>query len=51
MAESDRAKELALELDELKPLHRIATRPRVLSLIASEIRNIEKRSNDDKIHP
>ncbi|OVA10962.1 CS domain [Macleaya cordata] len=36
------AEELALDLEELNHLQSIAKRPRVLSLISSEIRNLEK---------
>lgn len=42
MASSD---DLALDIEELKQLHSIAKRPRVVSLISSEIRNLEKLSN------
>ncbi|GLU22667.1 hypothetical protein SLE2022_387260 [Rubroshorea leprosula] len=38
------AEELALDLEELKHLQSIAKRPRVLSLISSEISNLEKDS-------
>ncbi|XP_044512399.1 calcyclin-binding protein-like [Mangifera indica] len=38
------AEELALDLEELKKLQNIAKRPRVLSFIDSEIRNLEKLS-------
>jgi len=36
------ADEFALDLDELRHLHEIAKRPRILSLLTSEIRNLEK---------
>lgn len=36
------ADELALDLEELRQLQNLAKRPRVLSLISSEIRNLEK---------
>lgn len=36
------ANDLALDLEELKHLQNIAKRPRVVSLISSEIRNLEK---------
>ncbi|KAK5831234.1 hypothetical protein PVK06_015029 [Gossypium arboreum] len=36
------AEELALDLEELRKLHSIAKRPRILSLISSEIRSLEK---------
>ncbi|KAE8659627.1 Detected protein of confused Function [Hibiscus syriacus] len=36
------AEELALDLEELRHLQSIAKRPRILSLISSEIRNLEK---------
>ncbi|OWM63878.1 calcyclin-binding protein-like [Punica granatum] len=39
------ADELALDLEELRQLHSIAKRPRVLSLISSEIGNLEKLSS------
>lgn len=42
MASSD---DLALDIEELKQLHSIAKRPRVVSLISSEIRNLEKVSS------
>ncbi|KDP37978.1 hypothetical protein JCGZ_04621 [Jatropha curcas] len=38
------AEDLALDLEELKQLQSIAKRPRVLSLISSEISNLEKLS-------
>ncbi|XVE88381.1 hypothetical protein DITRI_Ditri19aG0065400 [Diplodiscus trichospermus] len=41
------AEELALDLEELRQLQSIAKRPRVLSLISSEIRNLEKTSNEN----
>ncbi|CAH9114289.1 unnamed protein product [Cuscuta epithymum] len=50
MAESHPVEEFALDLDELKQLQRIAKRPRVLSLISSEIRNLEKLSNVVSLH-
>ncbi|CAH9079500.1 unnamed protein product [Cuscuta europaea] len=50
MAESDPVEEFALDLDELKQLQSIAKRPRVLSLISSEIRSLEKLSNDVSLH-
>ncbi|KAK3022733.1 hypothetical protein RJ639_046400 [Escallonia herrerae] len=40
------ADELALDLEELRQLRGIAKRPRTVSLISSEIRNLEKLSND-----
>ncbi|KAK2989999.1 hypothetical protein RJ640_009737 [Escallonia rubra] len=40
------ADELALDLEELRQLQGIAKRPRTVSLISSEIRNLEKLSND-----
>ncbi|KVH89381.1 calcyclin-binding protein-like [Cynara cardunculus var. scolymus] len=40
------ANDLSLDLDELRHLQSIAKRPRVVSLISSEIRNLEKLSND-----
>ncbi|KAL3330013.1 hypothetical protein AABB24_034064 [Solanum stoloniferum] len=40
------ANDLALDLEELQQLHSLAKRPRVLSLISSEIRNLEKLSKD-----
>ncbi|XP_048141153.1 calcyclin-binding protein-like [Rhodamnia argentea] len=40
------ADEYALDLEELRQLQRIAKRPRVVSLISSEIRNLEKLSTD-----
>ncbi|KAA3489168.1 calcyclin-binding protein-like [Gossypium australe] len=36
------AEELALDLEELRQLHSIAKRPRILSLISSEMRSLEK---------
>ncbi|XP_058101085.1 uncharacterized protein LOC131245557 isoform X5 [Magnolia sinica] len=36
------ADELSLDLDELRQLQTIAKRPRIISLISSEIRNLEK---------
>jgi len=36
------AEEFALDLEELRHLHEIAKRPRILSLLTSEIRNLEK---------
>ncbi|KAM0054748.1 putative Siah interacting protein [Helianthus debilis subsp. tardiflorus] len=38
--------DLSLDLEELRHLQTIAKRPRVLSLISSEIRNLEKQAND-----
>ncbi|KAJ9135865.1 hypothetical protein P3X46_032993 [Hevea brasiliensis] len=38
--------ELALDLEELRQLQSLAKRPRVLSLISSEIRNLEKLSQE-----
>ncbi|XP_074269592.1 uncharacterized protein LOC141592714 [Silene latifolia] len=38
--------ELSLDLDELRHLHSIAKRPRILSLISSEIRNLELLSKE-----
>ncbi|XP_052179800.1 uncharacterized protein LOC127793071 [Diospyros lotus] len=38
------ADDLALDLEELRHLESIAKRPRIVSLIASEIRNLEKLS-------
>ncbi|VFQ97051.1 unnamed protein product [Cuscuta campestris] len=46
MAGARAAEELAMDLDELKELRRLAKRPHVLSLISSEIRNLEKLSNE-----
>ncbi|KAK9707036.1 hypothetical protein RND81_07G168800 [Saponaria officinalis] len=40
------ADELSLDLDELRHLHTIAKRPRIVSLISSEIRNLEKLSKE-----
>ncbi|XP_061355539.1 uncharacterized protein LOC133300066 isoform X2 [Gastrolobium bilobum] len=40
------AEELALDLEELRHLHGIAKRPRTLSLLTSEIRNLEKLSTE-----
>ncbi|XP_009606844.1 uncharacterized protein [Nicotiana tomentosiformis] len=40
------ANDLALDLEELKHLQSIAKRPRIVSLISSEIRNLEKLSKD-----
>ncbi|XP_065877087.1 uncharacterized protein [Euphorbia lathyris] len=40
------ADEMALDLEELRHLHSLAKRPRVLSLIDSEIRNLEKLSKE-----
>ncbi|KAB1221312.1 Calcyclin-binding protein [Morella rubra] len=40
------ADELALDLDELRHLQSIAKRPRVVSLISSEIRTLEKLSKE-----
>lgn len=36
------ADEVALDLEELRQLQSIAKRPRVVSLISSEIQNLEK---------
>ncbi|XP_039040083.1 calcyclin-binding protein-like [Hibiscus syriacus] len=41
------AEELALDLEELKQLQCIAKRPRILSFISSEIRNLEKTLKED----
>lgn len=38
--------ELKLDLEELRHLHTIAKRPRIVSLLSSEIRNLEKLSKD-----
>ncbi|XP_048323605.1 uncharacterized protein LOC107406008 [Ziziphus jujuba] len=38
------AEDLALDLEELRHLHSIAKRPRILNLISSEILNLEKLS-------
>ncbi|XP_021294677.1 calcyclin-binding protein-like isoform X2 [Herrania umbratica] len=40
------AEEVALDLEELRQLQSIAKRPRILSLLSSEIRNLEKTSNE-----
>ncbi|MED6219130.1 hypothetical protein PIB30_033064 [Stylosanthes scabra] len=40
------AEELSLDLEELRNLHGIAKRPRTLSLLSNEIRNLEKLSSD-----
>ncbi|MFS8016045.1 putative Siah interacting protein [Helianthus anomalus] len=40
------ADDLSLDLEELRHLQTIAKRPRVASLISSEIRNLEKQAND-----
>ncbi|XP_004505294.1 uncharacterized protein [Cicer arietinum] len=40
------AEEFALDLEELRHLHEIAKRPRILSLLTSEIRNLEKLSSE-----
>ncbi|XP_023001468.1 calcyclin-binding protein [Cucurbita maxima] len=40
------AEDLSLDLEELRHLHSIAKRPRVLSLISSEISNLEKLSKE-----
>ncbi|CAI9292942.1 unnamed protein product [Lactuca saligna] len=40
------ANDLSLDLEELRHLQSIAKRPRVVSLISSEIRNLEKQLND-----
>ncbi|XP_076957113.1 uncharacterized protein LOC143632488 [Bidens hawaiensis] len=39
------ASDLSLDLEELRHLQTIATRPRVLSLISSEIHNLQKQVN------
>ncbi|XP_010279623.1 PREDICTED: calcyclin-binding protein-like [Nelumbo nucifera] len=40
------AEELALDLEELRQLQSIAKRPRIVSLLSSEIHNLEKLSKD-----
>ncbi|RDY08854.1 Calcyclin-binding protein [Mucuna pruriens] len=40
------AEDLALDLEELRHLHSIAKRPRTLSLLSSEICNLEKLSSE-----
>ncbi|KAG7019517.1 Calcyclin-binding protein, partial [Cucurbita argyrosperma subsp. argyrosperma] len=40
------AEDLSLDLEELRHLHSIAKRPRVVSLISSEISNLEKLSKE-----
>ncbi|KAI3741564.1 hypothetical protein L1987_59238 [Smallanthus sonchifolius] len=45
------ADDLSLDLEELRHLQTIAKRPRVVSLISSEIRNIEKQVNDAALVP
>ncbi|XP_043701700.1 calcyclin-binding protein-like [Telopea speciosissima] len=40
------ADEVALDLEELRHLQSIVKRPRILSLLSSEIRNLEKSSKD-----
>ncbi|KMS95897.1 hypothetical protein BVRB_004070 [Beta vulgaris subsp. vulgaris] len=40
------ADDFSLDLEELRHLHTIAKRPRVVSLISSEIRNLEKLSKE-----
>ncbi|KAK0579874.1 hypothetical protein LWI29_032941 [Acer saccharum] len=40
------AEDLALDLEELRQLHSIAKRPRIISLINTEIQNLEKFSKD-----
>lgn len=40
------AQDLTLDLEELRHLHSIAKRPRTLSLLSSEIRNLEKLSSE-----
>ncbi|CAL5213083.1 unnamed protein product [Lathyrus oleraceus] len=40
------AEEFALDLEELRHLQEIAKRPRILSLLTSEIRNVEKLSSE-----
>ncbi|KAJ8449921.1 hypothetical protein Cgig2_029283 [Carnegiea gigantea] len=41
------AEEISLDLEELRHLQSIAKRPRVVSLISSEIRNLEKLSKEN----
>lgn len=41
------ADEVSLDLEELRHLHSVAKRPRILSLISSEIRNLEKLSKEN----
>lgn len=45
------AEEFALDLEELKHLQSIAKRPRVVSLISTEIHNLEKLSKDSPSAP
>ncbi|KAJ7947301.1 Calcyclin-binding protein [Quillaja saponaria] len=40
------AEDLALDLEELRQLHSIAKRPRIVSLLSSEIRDLEKLSKE-----
>ncbi|KAL0442520.1 UNVERIFIED_CONTAM: hypothetical protein Slati_1974700 [Sesamum latifolium] len=40
------SEDFALDLEELKQLQTIAKRPRVVSLISSEIRNLEKLTKE-----
>ncbi|EOY27694.1 hypothetical protein QUC31_012638 [Theobroma cacao] len=43
------AEELALDLEELRQLQSIAKRPRILSLLSSEIRNLEKLQTSNEV--
>ncbi|KAF9588727.1 hypothetical protein IFM89_015164 [Coptis chinensis] len=43
------AGDLALDLEELRQLQSIAKRPRILSFLSSEIRNLEKLSEDASV--
>ncbi|XP_011096561.1 calcyclin-binding protein [Sesamum indicum] len=45
------SEDFALDLEELKQLHAIAKRPRVVSLISSEIRNLEKLTKEAESAP
>ncbi|KAF3449934.1 hypothetical protein FNV43_RR06013 [Rhamnella rubrinervis] len=45
------AEDLALDLQELRHLQSIAKRPRILNLISSEIRNLEKVSKEAVTEP
>ncbi|XP_022140222.1 calcyclin-binding protein [Momordica charantia] len=45
------AEDLSLDLEELRHLQSIAKRPRVVSLISSEIRNLEKMSKESVSAP
>ncbi|CAN1302250.1 Calcyclin-binding protein [Linum perenne] len=45
------ANDLALDLEELRQLQDLAKRPRVLSLISSEIRNLEQVCSADSLSP